>query len=126
MGIKMKIIILILALSAIASTAPLRQIMSNLQVSTHYEDPFNSSHKPSCTGSDEEPRTYPGITDFWACMPGAIGPQNECYGDYPPGSTAVPAPLYTDNDDGKIRCVQVCSGRALWICGGRAECILPP
>ena len=121
----MRTFILLLALCAIASTLPLRQIMSDLQDEPHYSDPFKRKDsagkdiEPGCTG-DDIVSIYGDA--YAACMPKPYDDKDptKCYGDTPPGNTAVPAPIY--NDGGTIRCGLVCSGRTIGNCAPEATC----
>ena len=118
----MKVIIAILALLSVAMCAT---PLMNLQANFHYEDPFWASHVAYCTGTKEAPQKYDGLDDFYGCMPETFGRENKCYQDYPAGTTATPMPIFV-GEDGKTRCVLVCSGAATGICGPRAECMILP
>ena len=119
----MKLIIALLALLAIANCFE----TLTLQASYHYEDPWFSNHSEFgvCTGSKEKSMDYDGLDQYRACMPATFGPQNLCYADTPPGTTATPMPIYY-GEDGIPRCALVCSGAATGICGPRSQCMILP
>merc|ERR1712183_288176 len=134
--IKMRTFILLLALCAIASATPLRQIMTNFSKATHYKQPAPSGEPESkdyheCTGYNEGTlaQNIDGLyPEYWACMPEPIGDDGICPGDYPMGNTTVPAPVYKGKNDKKkeaIYCALVCQGRAIGICAPGAECVTP-
>ena len=126
----MKVFIAIFALLAVAMCAELDTVSLNrkflgLQINFHYEDPFQSSHKPVCTGEGETVNKIEGDADFYMCNPAALGLDYVCAFDFPPGTTAKPKAILTD-DQGVIRCALVCSGPASGKCAGRSECKIIP
>jgi len=126
----MKVFIAIFALLAVAMCAELGTVSLNrkflsLQTSFHYEDPFQTSHKPVCNGEGETANQILGIGAYYMCNPETIGANYDCYFDFPPGNTAKPKAIFTDNH-GVIRCALVCHGPVVGNCSGRAECMIIP
>ena len=124
----MKAIIFAL-LIAVASTASVR-LLPQFQANYHYENPFQSTHKPHCSGSREgsEAMQYDGLDNYYACMPERFDDDrkiNECYQDWPIGNMATPMAVFYGKD-GKGRCALVCSGMATGACAPGAECMILP
>ena len=126
----MRVIIAIFALLAVAAcaevpTVSLNRMFLNTQINFHYEDPFQSSHKPVCSGEGETVNQIEGVSDFYMCNPKALGVDYVCAFDFPPGTTAKPKAKLTDQE-GDVRCALVCHGPASGHCSGRAQCMIVP
>ena len=120
--------IIILLLVAFASCGSIRFNPMGFQAVYHYEDPFQSTHTPHCTGSREIAVNYDGLDEYHACAPETWTDHrkaNECYQDYPVGTTATPMAMFYGVDN-KPRCMLVCSGMATGVCPPRAECMILP
>ena len=129
----MKFLIALSCLLAVAicvevGTVTLNKKMLSIQGNNHYDDPFYNTDDPMCSASRERPMEYKGLDDYFGCMPKAFD-GNSCYQDAPPGTTAVPMPIFTDKTDPEnpvIRCALVCFGLATGDCAIGAECVILP